>query len=132
MARMHSHHDPHPHTHDESSSSGDARSDQEENAVEPQAAHLDAEYAAPDNGVAPVADNAKRLTILQRSFLVFITFYQKYLSPLLGSNCRYYPSCSQYTYEAIARYGVLRGGWMGMRRIGRCHPFAKGGFDPVP
>ncbi len=65
-------------------------------------------------------------------FLALIRFYQKFISPLLGSNCRYYPSCSHYTYEAIERYGVARGGWMGMRRISRCHPFAKGGFDPVP
>jgi putative membrane protein insertion efficiency factor len=65
-------------------------------------------------------------------FLALIRFYQKFISPMLGSNCRYYPSCSQYTYEAIERYGVLHGGWMGFKRISRCHPFAKGGYDPVP
>lgn len=65
-------------------------------------------------------------------FLYLIRFYQKFISPVLGSNCRYYPSCSQYTYEAIERYGPLRGSWMGIRRISRCHPWAKGGFDPVP
>lgn len=73
-----------------------------------------------------------QLAIGQRIALWLIRFYQSFVSPLLGSNCRYYPSCSQYTYEAIAKYGVARGGWMGLRRIGRCHPWHAGGFDPVP
>jgi hypothetical protein len=60
-----------------------------------------------------------------------IRLYQVGLSPLLGANCRYYPSCSQYAYEAIDRYGVARGGWMAMRRLSRCHPFHPGGYDPV-
>lgn len=64
--------------------------------------------------------------------LAAIRFYKRFISPLLGSSCRYYPSCSQYTYEAIEKYGVLKGSWMGAKRISRCHPFAKGGFDPVP
>lgn len=70
--------------------------------------------------------------MVQRLFLRLIRFYQRYISPGLGSNCRFYPTCSQYTYEAIAKYGVVRGGWLGVRRIARCHPFNKGGFDPVP
>jgi putative membrane protein insertion efficiency factor len=61
-----------------------------------------------------------------------IRFYKQYISPGLGSNCRFYPSCSQYTYEAIEKYGVLKGGWMGIKRIVRCQPWSKGGFDPVP
>jgi hypothetical protein len=58
--------------------------------------------------------------------------YQKVVSPLLGQNCRYYPSCSHYAYEAIEIHGAVRGSWLGVKRIGRCHPFNEGGFDPVP
>ena len=61
-----------------------------------------------------------------------IRAYQLTLSPLLGNSCRYEPSCSRYTYEAVQRYGWAKGSWMGVKRIARCHPFAKGGYDPVP
>lgn len=64
--------------------------------------------------------------------LVLIRMYKRYLSPILPSACRFEPTCSMYTYEAIERYGVLKGGWMGIRRIVRCHPFHPGGYDPVP
>ncbi|NOX61215.1 MAG: membrane protein insertion efficiency factor YidD [Chloroflexi bacterium] len=65
-------------------------------------------------------------------FLFLIRFYQRFLSPLFGSNCIYTPTCSHYTYEAIEKHGVLRGGWLGVKRIARCHPFHEGGHDPVP
>ncbi len=58
--------------------------------------------------------------------------YQALLSPLLGRNCRYLPSCSQYAAEAVTTHGVLRGGWLALRRLGRCHPWREGGYDPVP
>jgi len=67
-----------------------------------------------------------------RLAVVSIRVYQLTLSPLLGPHCRFAPSCSQYTLEAIARYGLIRGAVLGARRIGRCHPFHEGGFDPVP
>jgi hypothetical protein len=61
-----------------------------------------------------------------------IRFYQIAISPLLGANCRYHPSCSQYALDAIGKYGAIRGTWFATRRILRCQPFAKGGYDPVP
>jgi putative membrane protein insertion efficiency factor len=69
---------------------------------------------------------------MKQVFLALIRFYQKWISRFLPSSCRFYPSCSEYTFQAIEKYGVLKGGWMGVRRIGRCHPFHPGGFDPVP
>ena len=67
-----------------------------------------------------------------RLCLLMIRGYQVALSPLLPSACRYTPTCSRYTYEAIEIHGALKGSWLGVRRIGRCHPFREGGFDPVP
>jgi putative membrane protein insertion efficiency factor len=64
--------------------------------------------------------------------LSMIRGYQLAVSPMLGPHCRFYPSCSCYTHIAVERFGVLRGLLLGIRRIGRCHPFCEGGYDPVP
>jgi putative membrane protein insertion efficiency factor len=61
-----------------------------------------------------------------------IKLYQRFLSPLLPPSCRFVPSCSRYAYEAIEKHGLLKGGWLGIKRISRCHPFNAGGYDPVP
>jgi uncharacterized protein len=61
-----------------------------------------------------------------------IRLYQWTVSPLLGPRCRFYPSCSHYALEAVQRFGALRGGWLALRRLLRCHPWQPGGFDPVP
>lgn len=61
-----------------------------------------------------------------------ISVYQAFLSPLLGTRCRFLPTCSQYAYEAIGEHGAWRGTWLATRRLGRCHPFRPGGYDPVP
>jgi putative membrane protein insertion efficiency factor len=69
---------------------------------------------------------------MRRVFLALIRFYRRRISPILPPSCRFYPTCSEYTYQAIEKYGALKGGWLGVRRIARCHPFHPGGFDPVP
>lgn len=64
--------------------------------------------------------------------IALVRFYQLFISPLLPPSCRYTPSCSQYAVEALERHGALRGGWLAVKRIARCHPFRAGGYDPVP
>src|SRR5450631_1245228 len=69
---------------------------------------------------------------MRQLWMWIIRAYQLAISPMLGPRCRFYPSCSCYAHTAIERHGVLRGTWLGLRRILRCHPFAEGGYDPVP
>lgn len=63
--------------------------------------------------------------------LTLLRLYKVAISPLLPPSCRFVPTCSEYASEAVSRYGALRGGWMGVRRLARCHPFHPGGYDPV-
>ncbi len=69
--------------------------------------------------------------IVATVMVMLIRFYRAFISPLLGKRCRFYPSCSQYALEAVERYGAIRGGYLAVRRILRCHPFNPGGYDPV-
>ncbi|PKM06794.1 MAG: membrane protein insertion efficiency factor YidD [Gammaproteobacteria bacterium HGW-Gammaproteobacteria-4] len=69
---------------------------------------------------------------MKKISLALLRFYRLLISPLLGQRCRFHPSCSQYTSDAIDRYGVSHGSWLGFKRICRCHPFSEGGYDPVP
>lgn len=68
----------------------------------------------------------------QRLLIGVIRFYQIALSPYFGSQCRFSPTCSEYAKEAVTRHGALKGAWLAVRRIGRCHPYHPGGHDPVP
>lgn len=64
--------------------------------------------------------------------LFLVRSYRYLISPLLGMHCRYHPSCSEYASEAIEKHGAAKGTWLALRRLGRCHPWAAGGYDPVP
>lgn len=77
---------------------------------------------------APAATRSRLVGLL----VVLIAGYQRFVSPMLGARCRFYPSCSVYAQEALATHGVLGGAWLALRRLGRCHPWHEGGFDHVP
>jgi putative membrane protein insertion efficiency factor len=70
--------------------------------------------------------------MLKKAFLSIIRFYQIVISPIKPPTCRFYPTCSHYGLEAIGRFGALKGGWLTIKRISKCHPFHPGGLDPVP
>jgi uncharacterized protein len=78
------------------------------------------------------SDNAPPAGVAARTLLAGVHVYQIVFSPLFSGSCRYEPSCSRYMAEAIRRHGALRGLWLGLRRLGRCHPLGSSGFDPVP
>ncbi|MDX2463836.1 MAG: membrane protein insertion efficiency factor YidD [Porticoccus sp.] len=69
---------------------------------------------------------------MRKILILIIRAYQYLLSPLIGPSCRFYPSCSCYAQEALERHGVIKGGWLALRRLLRCHPWHPGGVDPVP
>ena len=69
---------------------------------------------------------------MKHLLIALVRFYQYAISTMLGRRCRYFPTCSEYTVDAIHKYGALRGGWLGAKRICRCHPWHPGGYDPVP
>lgn len=71
---------------------------------------------------------------MKKFFILLLRGYQKFISPIfktVGVNCKYYPSCSEYMIEAIQKYGTIKGVFIGVKRLLRCHPFAKGGYDPL-
>ena len=72
------------------------------------------------------------MDLAKKSVLAILRVYKRFVSPVLPPSCRYVPSCSEYMYEAIEKYGLFKGVWMGTRRLLRCHPFHAGGYDPVP
>lgn len=69
---------------------------------------------------------------MQKILILLLRGYKTFISPLLGPHCRFYPTCSEYTLIAIEKHGVIRGLWLGIKRIFRCHPWHEGGLDPVP
>ncbi|MCM2130700.1 membrane protein insertion efficiency factor YidD [Larsenimonas rhizosphaerae] len=83
--------------------------------------------------MAPLPPEGSVITRWAASFLkAGIRAYQYVISPLLGPRCRFWPTCSSYALEAISRHGPWRGGWLAIKRLGKCHPFHQGGVDPVP
>lgn len=97
-------------------------------AARQSAPHSSADYRE----VTLAAYPRTRTALPERILTGLIRFYQLVISPGLPPSCRFYPSCSEYTLQAIAKYGALKGLWLGVKRIARCHPFHPGGYDPVP
>lgn len=81
--------------------------------------------------MTPSADYSFR-KLFARLLLTPVYIYRYFLSPLLGVKCRFAPTCSSFTIEAVEKHGALRGGWLAVKRISRCHPFGGSGYDPVP
>lgn len=85
---------------------------------------------------APASDEAVRVattpTPAARVLMFLVSVYRAVLSPIMGQSCRFHPTCSAYSLEALRLHGAVRGGWLTVRRIGRCQPFHPGGYDPVP
>ncbi len=82
--------------------------------------------------IKPVILQVKGRITIKYLILFFIRIYQYTLSPVMGGACRFYPSCSEYAYEAVKRYGAIKGSILALKRILKCHPFHPGGVDPVP
>lgn len=69
--------------------------------------------------------------LVTRMMIGLVALYQRLISPILGPNCRFRPTCSEYMIQALQKYGFIKGSWLGLKRIVRCHPFNPGGFDPL-
>lgn len=90
-------------------------------------------YGDVHSGIAPKSVAPEQVGLPARVGLMALSFYKAYLSVLFAGQCRFVPSCSQYSYEAVERFGLARGSWLTLKRLLRCHPFSgKFGFDPVP
>lgn len=85
-----------------------------------------------DEAGKPAEAAARPVGVAGRLLISLLRIYRRWLSPVLGQNCRFHPTCSRYAIEAIELHGVRRGSWLAVRRISRCHPFHAGGLDPVP
>jgi len=89
-------------------------------------------FSPPDAKIQANAEIPIVKQLITKLLLLLVRGYQLFLSPIMGQNCRFYPTCSSYTMEAIELHGPLKGLWYGLKRIGRCHPGSDGGIDPVP